>query len=71
VREPSLGHKRIHGELARLRYAIAASTVWEILHAAGIDPAPRRAGAAWRQFLTGQARAIIACEFLVVETVML
>ena len=52
-------------------YAIAASTVWEILHAAGIDPAPRRAGPTWRQFLTAQAHAIIACDFLVVETVLL
>jgi hypothetical protein len=36
--------------LSRLGYAIAASTVWEILHAVGIDPAPWRAGATWRQF---------------------
>jgi putative transposase len=45
--------------------------VWEILHAAGIDPAPRRAGATWREFLASQAHAIIACDFLVVETVLL
>ena len=68
---PAWGHRRIQGELARLGYAIAASTVWEILHAAGIDPAPRRAGPTWRQFLTSQAHAIIACDFLVVETVLL
>jgi putative transposase len=68
---PAWGHRRIQGELTRLGYAIAASTVWEILHAAGIDPAPRRAGPTWRQFLTSQAHAIIACDFLVVETVLL
>jgi putative transposase len=34
-------------------------------------PAPRRAGPTWRQFLTAQARAIVACDFLVVETVLL
>ena len=45
--------------------------MWEILHAAGIDPAPRRAGPTWREFLAAQAHAIIACDFLVVETVML
>jgi putative transposase len=68
---PSWGHRRIQGELARLGHAIAASTVWEILHAAGIDPAPRRAGPSWREFLAAQAHAIIACDFLVVETVLL
>lgn len=68
---PTWRHRRIQGELARLGYTIAASTVWEILHAAGIDPAPRRAGPTWRQFLTAQAHAIIACDFLVVETVLL
>ncbi|MFI6505805.1 helix-turn-helix domain-containing protein [Nonomuraea typhae] len=68
---PTWGHRRIQGELARLGYTIAASTVWEILHAAGFDPAPRRAGPSWRQFLTAQAHAIIACDFLVVETVLL
>jgi putative transposase len=40
---PAWGHRRIQGELARFGYAIAASTVWEILHAAGItEPAPGR-----------------------------
>ncbi|MEV1004030.1 hypothetical protein [Nonomuraea sp. NPDC050202] len=68
---PTWGHRRIQGELARLGYPIAASTVWEILHIAGIDPAPRRAGPTWRQFLTAQAHAIVACDFLVVETMML
>ena len=35
---------------------------------AGIDPAPRRAGPTWRQFLTARAHAAIVCDFLVVET---
>ena len=43
----------------------------EILHAAGIDPAPRRAGPSWGEFLAAQAHAIIACDFLVAETVLL
>jgi putative transposase len=47
---PTWGHRRIQGELAQLGYAIAASTVWEILHAAGIDPAPRRAEPTWRLY---------------------
>jgi transposase len=68
---PTWGHRRIQGELARLGCSIAASTVWEILHSAGISPAPRRSGPTWRQFLIAQAHAIIACDFLVVETVLL
>jgi putative transposase len=68
---PAWGHRRIQGELARLGHAIAASTVWEILRAAGIDPAPRWAGPSSRQFLAAQTHAIIACDFMVVETVLL
>ncbi|GAA1933418.1 integrase core domain-containing protein [Streptantibioticus ferralitis] len=65
------GHRRIQGELARLGYPIAPSTVWEILHAAGIDPAPQRCGPTWRQFLTSQAHGIIAADFLHLDTISL
>ena len=37
---PTWGYRRIHGELATLGIKVAASTVWEILQAAGIDPTP-------------------------------
>jgi putative transposase len=65
------GHRRIQGELARLGYRIAASTVWKILHQAGVDPAPRRSGPTWRQFLTAQAQSMIACDFFTVDTIFL
>jgi putative transposase len=61
----------VQGELVRLGHRIAASTVWQILHAAGIDPAPRRSGPTWKQFLTAQARGIIAVDFVHVDTMLL
>ena len=69
-RESQWGHRRIEGELARLGHPIAPSTVWEILHAAGLDPAPRRTGPSWREFLTAQAEGIIAADFFHLDTVL-
>ena len=37
----------------------------------GIDPAPRRSGPGWRQFLHAQAAGIVAVDFLHVDTVLL
>jgi putative transposase len=68
---PRWGYRRIHGELTKLGVTIAPSTVYEILRAAGIDPAPRRAGPTWRQFLHAQAAGILAVDFLHVATVLL
>jgi transposase InsO family protein len=67
----SWGHRRIQGELVGLGYQVAASTVWKILHQAGVDPAPRRAGPTWKQFLAAQAHTILACDFFTVDTVLL
>ena len=68
---PAWGHRRVQGELIKLGHRIAASTVWQILHDAGIDPAPRRTGPTWKQFLTAQARGILAVDFVHVDTVLL
>ena len=46
---------------------MAASTVWEILHEAGIGPADRRGADTWTVFLRSQAEALLACDFF--ETV--
>ncbi|MGV9382370.1 hypothetical protein ACWDRB_41615 [Nonomuraea sp. NPDC003707] len=68
---PTWGHRRIPGELARLGLPDRG------LHGVGdpargwIDPVPRRAGPSRRQFLAAQAHAIVACDLLVVETVLL
>ena len=66
---PTWGYRRIHGELAGLGYPIGASTVWTILHTAGIDPAPRRAGPSWTEFPRAQAHAILACDLFHLDTI--
>ena len=66
---PCWGYRRIHGELLVLGIKVAASTVWEILQQAGIDPAPERTSTTWASFLRSQAGALLACDFF--ETVTL
>jgi hypothetical protein len=48
---------------------VAASTAWDILKEAGIDPAPERSSSTWADFLRSQADALLACDFF--ETVTL
>jgi putative transposase len=68
---PTWGYRRVHGELAGLGCQIGASTVWKILHAAGIDPSARRSGPTWAQFLHAQAQAIMACDLFHLDTITL
>jgi transposase len=65
----SWGYRRIHSELLVLGVRVGASTVWEILKDAGIDPAPYRTSDTWAAFLRSQAEAILAADFF--ETVTL
>jgi transposase len=63
----SWGYRRIHGELAGLGITVAPSTVWQILKSAGIDPAPRRDGPGWPEFLRSQAQGILALDFFTAD----
>lgn len=57
VREnPGWGYRRVHGELLVLGIKVAASTVWEILNDAGVDPAPERSATPWADFLRSPGR---------------
>jgi Integrase core domain len=50
---------------------LSASSVWNVLHRHGIEPAPRRASVSWREFLRQQAAAMVECDFFTVETLWL
>ena len=68
---PRWGYQRIRGELLKLGIRISATTVRTILLRGGLDPAPRRAGPTWTEFLRSQAAGILATDFFTVETISL
>jgi putative transposase len=68
---PSWGHRRICGELAKLGLQASPTSVRRLLARARLGPAPRREGPSWREFLHAQASSIVACDFFTVETLFL
>jgi hypothetical protein len=68
---PRWGHRRICGELRKLGFAVSPTSTRRLLASAGLEPAPRRCGPSWREFLRSQAGTIVACDFLTVETILL
>ena len=68
---PRWGYLRIKGECQKLGLRVSATSVKKVLLAGGLDPAPRRDGPSWSEFLRSQAEGIIACDFFTVETAFL
>jgi transposase InsO family protein len=70
---PGWGYSRIHGELRKLGLRVGRSTVRDILKRHRVPPAPERArtGTTWRQFLARHRHQVLACDFLVVESLRL
>jgi hypothetical protein len=66
---PRWGYVRIVGECRKLGVRVSATSVRTILRRHRLEPAPRRGGPTWTQFLRSQAAGILACDFLTVETV--
>lgn len=52
---PGWGYRRLHGELLTLGVTVAASTVWQMLRDADVDPSPDRTATTWSAFLRTQA----------------
>jgi putative transposase len=57
---PAWGYRRIHGEVLVLGIKVAASTVWQILKDAGIDPTTQRTTTTWSTFLAADANQLVS-----------
>jgi hypothetical protein len=68
---PRWGHRRICGELANLGFRVSPTSIRRLLARAKLQPAPRRIGLSWREFLRAQAASIVACDFFTIESVFL
>jgi len=68
---PRWGYLRIVGELKKLGVTVSKTSVASVLARDGLPPAPRREGPTWSEFLSAQAKGILATDFFRVDTVLL
>ena len=68
---PLWGYVGIRGELVKLDHRVSSTSIRNLLRRHRIPPAPRRAGLTWHRFLQAHGRAILACDYLMVDTVFL
>jgi putative transposase len=68
---PRWGYVRIVGELKKLNVSVSKTSVATALRRHGLPPAPRRHGPTWSQFLSAQAKGIVATDFFHADSVML
>jgi len=68
---PRWGYLRIVGELRKLGITVSKGSVATVLGRHGLPPAPRREGPTWSQFLSTQAKGILASDFFGVDSVTL
>jgi putative transposase len=53
-----------------LGFKASPTSIRRVLDQAGLEPAPRRSGPTWREFLRSLAGSIVACDFFTVETIL-
>jgi transposase InsO family protein len=68
---PRWGYLRIVGELKKLGVTVSKTSVATVLRRHGLPPAPRREGPTWSEFLSAQAKGIVAIDIFHVDTVLL
>ncbi len=68
---PRWGYLRIVGELRKLGVTVSKTSVATVLRHHGLPPAPRRHGPTWSEFLSAQAKGIVATGFFHVDSVTL
>ncbi|MCS7483783.1 hypothetical protein ACFFQW_46465 [Umezawaea endophytica] len=57
-----------HERPRQVGITVAASTVWQILKDAGIDPTTDRTSTTWTDFLRSQAETLLAFDFVEIPT---
>ncbi len=68
---PRWGYLRIVGELRKLGVTVSKGSVATVLGRHRLPPAPQREGPTWSQFLSAQAKGILATDFFGVDSVTL
>jgi len=71
AREPALGPPPDLAEPAKLGVRVSPTSIRRLLAQAGLEPAPRRGGPSWSEFLSSQAASVVARDFFTVETILL
>ena len=66
-----MGRAQDSGRALKLGHRVSNSTIRKILRRYRLGPAPRRPGPTWPQFLSAHARAVLASDFLTVDSVRL
>ena len=69
--KPRWGYLRNVGELKKLGVTVSKTSVAMVLRRHDLPPAPRREGPTWSEFLSAQAKGIVATDFFHVDTVSL
>lgn len=64
ARDMGCGSTRVRGELLKLGIpSVSRTTVRRILKEHGLDPAPKRRGQSWDEFIRAHAETLWACDF--------